>query len=60
MTSSNPESYPTPCMTSLPLEAAQPKSAKIEEVFPAQIGTAKHSTLREGYITHLIDLWHLS
>jgi len=30
MTSSNPESYQTPCMTSLPLEAAQPKSAKIE------------------------------
>jgi hypothetical protein len=30
MTSSNPESNPTPCMTSLPLEAAQPKSAKIE------------------------------
>jgi hypothetical protein len=32
MSSSNLESNPTPCMTGSPLEAAQPKSAKIERV----------------------------
>jgi hypothetical protein len=46
MTSSNPESNPTPCTTVLPLEAAQLKSAKIEDI----TGTLL-------CVTHLLGGW---